>query len=534
MAKSNKDLLNLDALIAREDLESKKPGPLSTGGIPISQLAVGTHYFGLLRKPLFQRETDDWSIDNVVGLIKSFRDGHLIPAVILWTAQGYTFVIDGAHRLSALIAWVNNDFGDGQLSAAYFKEIPKRQREIATECRRQLEAANCTYSALNSLTSLPNRNAEQLAWSTNLAKGIETQHVVGDAGMAAVSFLAINQRGVQIDQTEKYMIENRDKSNVIAARAIVNSARGHRYWGSFEQHHVVKIEERAKSIYSSIYEPEDATPDVHTELQPAGQARTASGLRIALDLVNITNNTNMKIPGPKDLTGEETVRIIEKTYGVTKYIAGKHPASLSLHPAVYFWGSTGNHRPSIFLAVIALVQDMIARNELINFTLYRARFEEFLVGKDAIGKEILGRHGGWKRSVAPVKRMLRALFDALVQEKSDEEIVRIIRELEDVPNSEQIDTALGRSAWRETKKTLRHNASLTSAPRCAICKARLVVADASDDHIVRKTDGGASTADNAQLVHRFCNHGFKEYYAQKGLPLPDITFSAAFSLTQSS
>jgi hypothetical protein len=531
MSSSKRDLVNLDALIPREDLESKKPGPPSTGGIPVSQLALGQHYYGLLRKPLFQRETDDWSVDNVVSLVKSYRDGHLIPAVILWTAQGYTFVIDGAHRLSVFIAWVNNDFGDGQMSAAFFKEIPRRQLEIAAECKKRIESASCAYATLSHLTSLPSRTQEQLAWSTNIAKAVETQHVVGDANVAAESFLAINQRAVQIDPTEKYMIEYRQKANVIAARALVNGARGHRYWGSFESVYIAAIEQAAKSIYGAIYEPEDAIPEANTDLQAAGQARTASGLRIALDLVNITNSVNLSKPAPDDPTGEVTARQIEKTFGVVKYLSGRNRASLGLHPAVYFWGATGNHRPAIFLAVIAWLQELISKDELIQFTLYRARFEEFLVSSDVV-KEVLRRYGGWKKSVSPVKKIFRTMLDALVAGKTDSEIESLVRDLQGVPESQQIETISTSGKWRQTKSALRHEVSLQNAIRCAICKARLVVVDASDDHIVRRADGGPSTVANAQLTHQFCNSGFKEHFAQRAQQIPEITFPA-FSLSQS-
>jgi Protein of unknown function DUF262 len=104
MAAKQKDTVNLDALIPRDDVETKKPKP-SKGVIQVTELALGKHFYGLLRKPLFQRETNDWGVDNVVSLVRSFRNGHLIPAVILWSADGSTFVIDGAHRLSVFVAW---------------------------------------------------------------------------------------------------------------------------------------------------------------------------------------------------------------------------------------------------------------------------------------------------------------------------------------------------------------------------------------------------------------------------------------------
>jgi hypothetical protein len=521
---AKKDNVNLDALIPREDLNFQKAASPRAGGIPITDLSSTAWNYSLLRKPHFQRETDDWSIDHIVTLLKSYRDGHLIPAVILWNAIGYTFVIDGAHRLSAFIAWVNDDYGDRGISDKYFKfDIPKRQKQIAQACRERVRKEVGTYSEISHLAQMPVRTPTELAWSTNLAKGIECQWVLGDAEMAATSFLAINQRAVQIDPTERYMIQERKAPNVIAARALVKSAKGHAYWGQFEQANIDVIESKARKIYNAIFEPEDAVPGVDAELQPAGSAHTANGLRMALDLVNIANNIQGQQKLDDDGDGAATARFIEKTYGVVKYIAGSDPASLGLHPAVYFWAETGNHRPSIFLAVVAFIQELVARNDLIRFTTYRAKLEEFLVGNSSIGKHLLGKHGGWKKSVAPIKKMLHVILDGLASGKTNAEIeTEILQNQKSASQEPEILVTSDRTVWRETKATLRHKASLESATRCAICKARLVISHASDDHIERRVDGGSSDAENAQLTHRYCNHGFKEHFSQKGLPLPVI------------
>jgi len=66
-----------------------------------------------LRKPDFQRETNHWSPEQVVTFIASFLDDELIPSLILWYSPSYIFVIDGGHRLSALRAWMNDDYGIG-------------------------------------------------------------------------------------------------------------------------------------------------------------------------------------------------------------------------------------------------------------------------------------------------------------------------------------------------------------------------------------------------------------------------------------
>ena len=104
--------VNLDALIANEDFEVEET--ISSGKkketISIEDIKADSFFFVNLRKPDFQRETNEWDSQKITELIKSFVEGDLIPAVILWRSTGgYLFVIDGSHRLSALSAWINDD-----------------------------------------------------------------------------------------------------------------------------------------------------------------------------------------------------------------------------------------------------------------------------------------------------------------------------------------------------------------------------------------------------------------------------------------
>ena len=91
---ANSKRLNLDALIRREDLDISTTGHgnIGQGGIPVSELAENRLHYGLLRKPAFQRVTNDWDIENVVTLIKSFRNGQLIPALILMALKRRLFL----------------------------------------------------------------------------------------------------------------------------------------------------------------------------------------------------------------------------------------------------------------------------------------------------------------------------------------------------------------------------------------------------------------------------------------------------------
>src|SRR6185437_9119245 len=132
MAAKPKQVVNLDALIRRADMAA--PGEVGEDieALNITELEQKGMLYQALRKPDFQRETSDWSPEQVSDLISTFVRREMIPAIILWRAGTDVFVIDGAHRLSALIAWVHDDYGDGAVSRPFFQDdIPDEQIEAA-------------------------------------------------------------------------------------------------------------------------------------------------------------------------------------------------------------------------------------------------------------------------------------------------------------------------------------------------------------------------------------------------------------------
>src|SRR5260221_11305793 len=133
--------VNLDSLIPREDfaVEDRASSAPRLDRIDIHHFE-SSFFSNALRKPDFQRETAHWTPEKVVDFIRTFLDGNLIPAVILWQSGPHIFVIDGAHRMGALIAWVRNDYGDGLTSLEYFGgQVPDEQRKIAARTRELIK-----------------------------------------------------------------------------------------------------------------------------------------------------------------------------------------------------------------------------------------------------------------------------------------------------------------------------------------------------------------------------------------------------------
>ncbi|WP_081492511.1 GmrSD restriction endonuclease domain-containing protein [Bradyrhizobium genomosp. I (2014)] len=142
--------VNLDALIVREDFEVVGEGgeAPTKPSIEIRELEHDQFFFGGLRKPDFQRETSEWDPKRVAGLVRTFLKDDLIPGVILWKNKDLYFVIDGSHRLSALIAWVQNDYGDGERSQKFWgHSIPEEQLKIAQKTRELIEKEFGSYKS---------------------------------------------------------------------------------------------------------------------------------------------------------------------------------------------------------------------------------------------------------------------------------------------------------------------------------------------------------------------------------------------------
>ena len=120
--------VNLDALIPRADLavgDGVVTGVEGESRLGETHFRPKAFFASYLRKPEFQRETTQWSPSKIVDLVAAFLDRRLIPAVILWRAGDFNFVVDGAHRLSALMAWMYDDYGDGERSKKVFGPYTK-------------------------------------------------------------------------------------------------------------------------------------------------------------------------------------------------------------------------------------------------------------------------------------------------------------------------------------------------------------------------------------------------------------------------
>ncbi|MBB4193358.1 hypothetical protein GGE45_003065 [Rhizobium aethiopicum] len=510
--------VNLDALIPREDF--------AAGSAPFKGNPTGTISLGLLkddffvqslRKPDFQRETSNWTPAKVVDLIAAFLDGDLIPAIILWRSGQYVFVIDGAHRLSALLAWIYDDYGDRSRSLNYFEnQIPEEQLKLAEQTRKLVEGSIGTYGSYldANRTQFATQRIKERVGMMNSNSFIAQWVPAVDANGAENSFFKINQAPTPVDPVEKRILRSRTSAVAIATRAINRSGTGHKYWGEFTPDTQREIEYLGKAVYEALYLPPMGELPIKTSDVPVG-GRGYSSLPFVFDLVSLINNIGAKDPLLQDENGTNTVAYINSVRRRLENITTTAPQSLGLHPLVYFYTRGGAFQPIAFLAVLQVVRKLVERNQLDNFTRVRRAFEDFLMAHKEAFTLIVKRQGAGIRSRPALEEFMELALQGLWDGKSDTEIIQDMSAdnrfsffATPAPIRESEDS--GKRHFNRSVKSATFVTELAqSGVRCGICHGLLHRNSMHTDHIARREEGGSAHSSNAQLSHPYCNTGFK-------------------------
>jgi hypothetical protein len=508
--------VDLDAMIPREDFEIAAETYVLDliKDFPVTHLANESPILKLLRKPDFQRETNHWSPDQMVTFIASFLDSEVIPSLILWKAPSYIFVIDGGHRLSALRAWMLDDYGDGAASLAFYKgEISNRQKDIAKYTRKLIELKVGRYSTL--ISQVNTKSASETIRRRGqvlITRALPLQWIQGDASVAETSFFKINSQGTPLDDTETLLIKNRRKPIAIAARAILRAGSGHKYWSAFDDYRVAEVEKVTQEFHDKIFKPEAEEPLKTLELPLGGSVSPVDALALLIDFLSISGTRDKDGKGidkyADDDSGEVTVGVLKNALQVLNRIAGNNQHSLGLHPAVYFYNEKGKYSRFLFLGMTAVIQDKLRNNDgefFRRFTLARRSLEQFLIDNKSLIGNILQNLSRGQR----VPKM-KDLFEFLVTELKTQRKIKI----EDAIGSlglrgrivdvNAIQTAPHISD--DTKSLVYVREAIKNALRCPVCGGLLdPKKSVSYDHIVARRKGGSGDASNTQMAHPYCN-----------------------------
>ena len=484
--------------------ESKIAQGVQTATLSYSDFKIPGFFFASLRKPDFQRETNEWDTNKVCDLIASFLDGDLIPAIILWKyADSYTFVIDGAHRISALAAWVNDDYGDGKISRKFFDNaIPESQVIAAKKAREQINFTVGSFREYEEALLDP-ENAEERVRQRLKSFGIraiQLQWVDGDSRKAEVSFFKINQKSTPISDTEISILESRRKPSGLCSRAILRGGQGYKYWDNYDKDTASTIKREAEEINKLIFSPTLNTPIKTLDLPLGGKNEATNSLSMIYELVELFRSDKEV----DDENGVETLSLLKAIKKVLIRVNDIYPSSLGLHPAVYIYSNKGNFRVSCFHAIVQFVRKLEKDSELNLFTKHRQGFELVVLSSDNQIQEIVRKARQANKAITPIVSYFSSILHELSQGTLPDKVIgKIASQSEfsylNITPTERESSMLS-SFSKETKSAVFLREALNAAPRCSICNGILHQRSIQIDHIVRRQDGGTGNLDNAQLV----------------------------------
>jgi hypothetical protein len=521
---AGRKLVNLDAMIPRADfaiLEKSSAAPEKLfESLGVRELRSDGLPLPLLRKPDFQRETNHWTPAQVASLIKSFADGDLIPSVILWKAQGTIFVIDGGHRLSVLRAWIEDDYGDREISQKFFGfDINSIQKKAAAETRSLIEKEVGSYKATIAATEIegaPETKRERAA--VVRSRSIPVQWVTGDAERAQASFLKINTQGTPLDEIEMLLIWNRKRPGAIAARSIIRAGMGHKYWSNFSAENQKLIETKAKTLYQILFEPDLQSPIKTLDLPLGGGSGVRTALKLLVDFVITASRNQAGTPDKisdqdEDATGEATIQVLDKSLRLAQRITGNDKGSLGLHPLVYFYGPAGTHSGPLFMGVATLLARKLINNDssfFPKFTRVRKELEILLIKEKALIAALVVNTRSTRR-YDMIAGLLTYLIDSIDNgdKPTEQDLVRHAGLDGRVFVGEEKTKST--KFREETRSAVMIREGLAAALHCAVCGGYLDPAKSvSYDHIKRVREGGKGTEENCQLAHPYCNQSVKQ------------------------
>ena len=518
---SRKELVNLDAMIIREDFATQGNADQAydmVQSISLRDFTSGALVGPNLRKPDFQRETNHWTPAQVLSLLECFVNGDLIPSVILWKSPTNIFVVDGGHRLSVLKAWVEDDFGDGPISYSFFgKDIPKNQKKVAEKTRTLINEQIGSFKHVQSKLSQSDLDAEEKKkLNAVISRALSIQWVNGNAEKAESSFFKINTEGTPLDDIEELLLKTRKKPISIAARAIMRAGTGHKYWSAFPQKGL-DIENKARIIHRLLFEPELDTPIKTLEMPLGGAKGYRVALKTLLDFSLIASRNQQGNPKKisdqdDDKDGGGTVDVLGLILELSRRITGNDHGSLGLHPAVYFYGPSGQHQAPMFMGTALLLKRKLLNNDptfFSKFTTRRATLEKGLVDHKSTIATILQSYGS-KHRVEKYALFLDNLIERAGDPKeiTNEEIVSLSGLTGKVfvgsPSSGAVDFTDDVKSESFIKK------ALEGAVKCPICKGYMDPSKSvSYDHIKKKQEGGGGAVTNCDLTHPYCNQSIK-------------------------
>lgn len=529
----------------------------------------------LLRKPDFQRATWAWSPDDCIELLDSVIKYQVVPSIIMWASplSGLDYILDGGHRISVVLAWLHDDWGDSATNdlrattpeeAAMMRESLERVRFLVTSKIGKIEEYRAAEQLLFQILQrrghpdqeLDPKTYERAMFYQNLLKdniGFDIQYVVGNYEIAEESFLKINRSGRILSDWEKTLVQHRNSSFGRTVMAIANITSMDHYWPTIEggtptitaiNESIRHIQSNIKAIHGTLLLPE-YKPSIRTLEYPylVALTRDLKPFYIAEFLTILSGKKGTEAESEKLLKVEQLftydansseefitnngVRLSDTAIDALKHLWNPFPhepapnQSLAIVAPLYFYSTNGRPVRGLlygFLYWLLSGSDTIVRERKQVFSAYRGIFEDLLLeDKEQLIQRLSRNIGSGTEITLPVARYFQALLQLLVDHQGDTVSAAFQTDYHallsgDTARKHTTPKVLKRRTFSQKQRNQILLSSLFGAAvRCEICGGILnPTGPIQHDHIQKVSHGGLTTTHNQRITHPFCNQNRDE------------------------
>ena len=562
----------LDHHIRRDNLLYKRANSATNGD---EQIQYETHIqitdlFGQrpksrrLRKPDFQRATSAWTAKDCADLLEDVLKEQVVPSVIMWLSpDNLQYVLDGGHRISVLLAWVRDDWGDKVSSEDYQDPVLEENSKLAAkQVREELKKreigkfqeyldAEEAYTNIEAAKRIPEQEMDTASlhyarlvrrWDA-VKIGFPIQWVKGNYQKAEESFLKINKSGRRLSDWETKLVENRTSSFARTVMSIAEISNANHCWTENApeigndpvlKQKVNEILTNVRTLHGLLFEPPHRKP-IKDEIQPlmaTSLTKPETKPFYLAELLTITEGKKGQKPEWESLIKrdknarvsiiiENGLLLTQHALAVVSNIYGSSPRSLALMPLVYFYNQQGTYVRSLLYGMIYWLnhgsETRDIQNRKLLFTAHRSAFEKVLIDyKSTIIQRIARRIGSGPEVTYPTARYLNGLLELLIQFDDDvdsdafhEAHKTLIETLgKKTDKEDEIEKVSASRTFRGLQKDeIQVSTFLGMFPKCGICEGRFHPSlDNQIDHVQDFGKGGKTVVSNARITHPFCNN----------------------------
>lgn len=594
---SERLFVHLDHLILREDIFYTSPKTSSLPERNIKKDEVIRYVdiqdnralFSRLRKPDFQRQTNSWTPEKCVDFLDSVLRGWLVPHIILWKKPGTEtrYVLDGAHRVSVVKAWMADDWGDSGSAKSHYAKQDREQIERAAEKTRQMVKARIGsykefHAELEDLRQLSEMEVLQLAPQKRVL--LEFFNSIDDTGLlihwaennsyeeVAQSFVRINRGGQPLDEFEVFLIDNRKSAFVRCIMAIAGGGAGS-YWSTQEELSILLrqmiegFNTIAQNIHRRLFEPTHELPptDVHQPFMPTPPyfrkhlyLRELLPILVNHEIIRGKNGFQRLVSRAEYIHSVEAVvrsskKILSTTEDQLKHltsISNTEPLSLDIVPLFYWYNRRGQLVRALCYGFMFWMlsgnQEDIRIRKLI-FSGNRDRFEEIL---HLLKPQIASIHfagGAALNTTDKTAKFFQRLLELLHENQGTptdnllDRVKNIVGDIAPIEPEETIAIVSNRRSGRNTSLDThgKINRLFKQNHRCHICGGHIDWKRKHQlDHVDEYRKTKITTPEGLEETHQFCNNNreviekYKSGILKLSLPKEEIPTQLQFDMTE--